>query len=147
MKRENKTSRRFTYTKVFLMNGLVGGPIDILELGPFRSGAERSGIRSALIRIPDDGKQSLVATIQANIQVFILRPSCQMPFSRLTRCVRSLSDKVSRFRRALSRIWYSSWASGTDPRPEAIRKNMAAPPRECSQAAAIIINLDYRVVT
>lgn len=35
------------------MNGLVGGPIDILELGPFRPGAEGTGIGGALVRIPD----------------------------------------------------------------------------------------------
>lgn len=47
-----------TYTKIFLMDGLVGGPIDILELGPFRPRAEGSRIRSALVRIPDDGEQT-----------------------------------------------------------------------------------------
>lgn len=41
------------------MDGLVGDPIDILDLGPFRSGAEGSRIGSTLVRIPVGRKRSL----------------------------------------------------------------------------------------
>lgn len=44
------------------MDGLIGGPIDILELGPFRPGTEGSWIGGALVRIPDDRERSLVTT-------------------------------------------------------------------------------------
>lgn len=57
-KKRDKVPDRLTYTKIFLVDGLVGGPIDILELGPFRPRAGWSRIRSALVRIPDDGKQN-----------------------------------------------------------------------------------------
>jgi hypothetical protein len=48
-----------TYAKILFMDCLVGGPIDILELGPFRSGAEGSRIGSALVWIPGDRAASV----------------------------------------------------------------------------------------
>lgn len=60
LKNKCEYERTLTYAKIFLMNGLIGSPIDILELGPFRSGTEGSRIRSALVRIPDDKELSLI---------------------------------------------------------------------------------------
>lgn len=46
------------------MDGLVGDPIDILDLGPFRSGAEGSRIGSPLIRIPDENDHYIIITLR-----------------------------------------------------------------------------------
>jgi len=48
-----------TYAKIFFMDCLVGSPIDILELGPFRPGAEGSRIGSTLVWIPGDRAASV----------------------------------------------------------------------------------------
>lgn len=59
---------RLTYAKIFFVDSLVSGPIDIFKLGPFRPGTEGSRIRSALVWIPDDRKESL-----CNSKCIILR--------------------------------------------------------------------------
>lgn len=50
---KEKRNGWFTYAKIFFVDGLVSGPVDIFKLGPLRPRAEGSGIGGALVWIPD----------------------------------------------------------------------------------------------
>lgn len=58
------------------MDGLVGDPVDILDLGPFWSGAEGSRIGSALVRIPEpETNHYIIITLRPSFYSYFSRPS------------------------------------------------------------------------